>query len=212
MKEYPIGIFDSGIGGLTVAHAIKEALPNESIIYFGDTQHLPYGEKSEKLITEFSLKITEFLIKKKCKVIVIACNSASSIAYKNVKNLARNIPVFNVIDPVTNMISGDPKCVNIGVIGTKATITSNIYSKKILERDPEKNIYSLSTPLLAPMIEENFIKDEIREGIIENYLSNSILKDIDSLILGCTHYPLILNEISSFYNDIEKALYSLTKE
>lgn len=208
MKECPIGIFDSGIGGLTVAHKIKESLPNESIIYFGDTQHLPYGEKSEKLITEFSLKITEFLIKKKCKVIIIACNSASSIAYKSVKNLAKSIPVFNVIDPVTNMISADPRYVNIGVIGTKATITSNIYSNKILKRDPGKNIYSLSTPLLAPMIEENFIKDKIREGIIENYLSNPILKNIDSLILGCTHYPLILNEISSFYNDQVKVIES----
>ena len=132
MKQSAIGIFDSGIGGLTVAHAIKKQLPNENLIYFGDTQHLPYGEKSEKSINLFSKKITSFLIQKKCKAIIIACNSAASVANKTVLKVAKNIPVFNVIDPVVKYIDEKHKnsAANIGIIGTKATIQSKNYEKK----------------------------------------------------------------------------------
>lgn len=209
MKNSPIGIFDSGIGGLTVAHAIKEILPNESIIYFGDTKHLPYGEKSEKLIKEFSESISVFLMRNKCKAIIIACNSASAIAYDSVKKIAENIPVFNVIDPVIEIICNDSTCSNIGVIGTKATIVSNIYNRKIKTRNKRKNVYSLATPLLAPIIEEGFIKEIIGETIIQNYLSDPKIKCIDSLILACTHYPLIQNEINNFYNGNIKLIDSV---
>ena len=168
MKQSAIGIFDSGIGGLTVAHAIKKQLPNENLIYFGDTQHLPYGEKSEKSINLFSKKITSFLIQKKCKAIIIACNSAASVANKTVLKVAKNIPVFNVIDPVVKYIDEKYKnsAANIGIIGTKATIQSKNYEKKITTLNSKLNVSSLQTPLLAPMIEEGFIKGDISQKII----------------------------------------------
>lgn len=200
MKNSPIGIFDSGIGGLTVACAIKEKLPNENIIYFGDTKHLPYGEKSSKAIQSFSKKIVHFLISKNCKAVVIACNSASSVAFNVVEKEAGNISVFNVIDPVVKDVVKICKDYNIGVIGTKATIQSNIYEYKIKELCKNSKVSSLATPLLAPMIEEGFINEQISNTIITNYLANKILCNIDHLILACTHYPLIYNEINTYYN------------
>ena len=199
MKKSPIGIFDSGIGGLTIAHALKEKLPNENIIYFGDTEHLPYGEKSKTAIQNFSKKITQFLLEKKCKTIIIACNSASSVAYESVTEIAGNIPVFNVIQPVVAEVVKQCSEYNIGVIGTKATIQSNIYEKEIKALCSSAKVSSLATPLLAPMIEEGFINEDISHTIIANYLSNKQLADIDHLILACTHYPLIHQEIKDYY-------------
>jgi len=199
MKKSPIGIFDSGIGGLTIAHALKEKLPNENIIYFGDTEHLPYGEKSKTAIQNFSKKITQFLLEKKCKTIIIACNSASSVAYESVKEIAGNTPVFNVIHPVVDEVVRQCSEYNIGVIGTKATIQSNIYEKEIKALCSSAKVSSLATPLLAPMIEEGFINEDISHTIIANYLSNKQLADIDHLILACTHYPLIHQEIKDYY-------------
>ena len=143
MQNLPIGIFDSGIGGLTVAHALKEKLPNESMIYFGDTEHLPYGEKSDEAIRNFSKKITQFLINKNCKAIVMACNSASSVAFDVVKKHAKDIPVFNVIDPVANADASNCSDCKIGVIGTKATIQSGVYRRKI-----KKNYHNYHKKLL----------------------------------------------------------------
>jgi len=199
MKKSPIGIFDSGIGGLTIAHALKKKLPNENIIYFGDTKHLPYGEKSKTAIQNFSKKITQFLLEKKCKAIIIACNSASSVAYECVKEITENTPVFNVIKPVVAEVVKQCSDYNIGVIGTKATIQSNTYEKKIKALCSSAKISSLATPLLAPMIEEGFINEDISHTIIANYLSNKQLADIDHLILACTHYPLIHQEIKDYY-------------
>lgn len=201
MKKSPIGIFDSGIGGLTIANAIKKALPNESIIYFGDTQHLPYGEKSKKAIENFSKKITRFLLQKKCKAIIIACNSASSVAYESVKKMAGETPVFNVIHPVIAEVGRQCLEYHIGVIGTKATIQSNIYNKEIKAMCSTAKVSSLATPLLAPMIEEGFINEGISQTIITKYLSNKQLANIDHLILACTHYPLIYEEIQNYYKD-----------
>ena len=201
MNKYPIGIFDSGIGGLTIANSIKKVLPNESIIYFGDTEHLPYGEKSKKSIQNFSKKIINFLIQEKCKIIIIACNSASSFADSTVTKVAGDTILFNVIDPVIEEIIKTNKYYNIGVIGTKATIDSNIYKKKITQKRSNINVTSLATPLLAPMIEEGFINNEISQKIISNYLSNKKLIDIELLVLACTHYPLIQQKIKKYYND-----------
>jgi len=197
----PIGIFDSGIGGLTVAKAIKNVLPNEQIIYFGDTKHLPYGDKSKETLVSYSLEITEFLLKQGVKAIVIACNSASAMAFEEVKELANNIPVYNVIDPIVDYVEkkgGATSC--IGLIATKATVNSNVYEDKILEKVNNIKTTSLATPLLVPMIEEGFYDDKISNAIIENYLCDDKLAGIDTLILGCTHYPLIENEINNFYN------------
>ena len=210
MQNLPIGIFDSGIGGLTVAHALKEKLPDESIIYFGDTAHLPYGEKSNEAIGNFSKRITKFLINKDCKAIVMACNSASSVAFDLVKKQAKNIPVFNVIDPVANAVASNCSNFKIGVIGTKATIQSGVYTRKIKKICSSAIVASLATPLLVPMIEEGSINEEVSHKIISNYLSNRLLKDIDSLILACTHYPLILNEINAFYSGAVKLIDSAT--
>jgi glutamate racemase len=203
MSKNPIGIFDSGIGGLTIAHAIKNKLPNESLIYFGDTKHLPYGEKSEQAIIDYSLKIAEFLKKNNCKAIIIACNSASSTAYYHIKKNINSIPIYNVIDPIVSFISKKYFNKKIGVIGTKATIQSGIYEDKLLDKNSSLSVASLETPLLAPMIEEGFFNQEISSTIIKNYLNDKKLDKIDILILACTHYPLIQNEIISFYKKID---------
>lgn len=196
-----IGIFDSGAGGLTVAAAVKNLLPNEKIIYFGDTAHLPYGDKSTETVKKYSLRITDFLLKKKCKVILIACNTASAAAYNAIVQRADSKAiVINVIDPATEFIVKQKGLKKIGVIGTKGTIQSNIYETKIKELQNDKELVSLATPLLAPMIEEGFIYDNISNSIIKEYLSNEKLKNIDGLILACTHYPLIKNQIRKFYN------------
>lgn len=197
----PIGIFDSGVGGLTVAKAIRQLLPNESIIYFGDTSHLPYGDKSPDTIRHYSSGITKFLIQQECKIIVIACNSASANAFNTVKDIAGlKIPVLNVIDPVVEYVALENDYKNIGVIGTKSTINSNTYTDKIKAIKSHILVSGLATPLFVSMIEEGFIFDDISNAIIRTYLSKHELGNIDSLILGCTHYPIIKNQISKYYN------------
>jgi glutamate racemase len=198
----PIGIFDSGIGGLTVANAIRKILPNEQLIYFGDTAHMPYGDKSPEAIKFYSLKIAKFLLDKQCKVIVIACNTASSHAFHELVHfLGDQVPIINVIDPVVDLMIRTGHDKKIGVIGTKSTIRSDIYAKKFKSAKHEIQVSSLATPLLAPMIEEGFFDNNISKTVIHSYLSSPKLKKIDSLILACTHYPLIKSEISAFYKD-----------
>ncbi len=196
----PIGVFDSGIGGLTVAFAIKQLLPHESLVYFGDTAHLPYGEKSEAAIQAYSIKIADVLLKNGCKVIVIACNSASSAAYELLKEyVPKNIEVISVIDPMVKLVLSNFKDKHVGLIGTKRTIQSGIYARKIEAGKKNIELSSLATPLLVPMIEEGFVNNKISHDILETYLSDPSLQTIDALILGCTHYPLIKTEISQFY-------------
>lgn len=198
-SSLPIGIFDSGIGGLTVANAIRKILPNEQLIYFGDTAHMPYGDKSPEAVKFYSLKIAKFLLDKKCKMIVIACNTASAHAFHELVHfLGDQVPIINVIDPVVDLMAkGNDK--KIGVIGTKSTIRSDIYARKFKAANPNITVSSLATPLLAPMIEEGFFNNNISKTVINSYLSSSKLNKINSLILACTHYPLIKDEISSFY-------------
>ena len=200
MKDQPIGIFDSGVGGLTVAHAIKQILPGESLIYFGDTAHLPYGDKSEEAIRFYSGKITEFLLNHNAKVVLIACNSASASAFEFLKEeFGSKTILLDVIDPVVDYIS-TRKFGKIGVIGTKRTISSGTYEQKVTAKSPETSIVSLATPLFVPMIEEGFIFDDISNAIIRTYLTNESLTGIQALILGCTHYPIIRNQINKFFN------------
>ncbi len=200
-QNQPIGIFDSGAGGLTVASAVKNLLPEEKIIYFGDTAHLPYGDKSTETVKNYSLRITDFLLEKKCKIILIACNTASAAAYEAVKEKAKGRAiVLNVIDPATKYVANETSLKKVGVIGTKGTIQSGTYTKKIKSFQKNKEVVSLQTPLLVPMIEEGFIYDNISNSIIKQYLSNEKLKDIDGLILACTHYPIIKNQIRKYYN------------
>ena len=200
MSQQPIGIFDSGIGGMTVAHAIKKALPNEHFIYFGDTAHLPYGDKSPESIRHYAARITQFLIEKKCKAIVIACNTASAHAFKIVQDIAGpSVPVINVIDPVAEYVSQQFNKKRIGVIGTKGTIASRVYVTRIEKRNKTLKVISNATPLLASMIEEGFYNNKISQTIINSYLSKPTFKNIDALILACTHYPLIRKEVDSYY-------------
>jgi glutamate racemase len=200
MKDQPIGIFDSGVGGLTVAHAIKQILPGESLIYFGDTAHLPYGDKSAESIKYYSHRITEFLLEYDSKVVLVACNSASASAFDSLKKeFQEKTILFDVIDPVVNYL-GTRSFGKIGVIGTKRTISSGTYEKKIKDVSPGTTVISMATPLLVPMIEEGFIFDDISNAIIRSYLSNESLSGIQALILGCTHYPIIKNQISRIFN------------
>ena len=198
--ERPIGIFDSGIGGMTVAHAIRERMPRESLVYFGDTAHLPYGDKSEAAIQAYSIKIADVLLEKGCKVIVIACNSASSSAYELLKEyVGSRTRVVNVIDPMVGLVAGRFRDRKVGLIGTRRTVDSEVYYKKLQEKNAGVDLISMATPLLVPMIEEGFLDNRISHDIISAYLGEAVFSGIEALILGCTHYPLIRQEISTFF-------------
>ncbi len=197
----PIGIFDSGIGGLTVAKAVHQLMPNENIIYFGDTAHLPYGDKSTAAIQAYSIKICDVFLQRKCKVILIACNSASAAATDLVKEyVGSRAKVFNVIEPVVNYIRETYHNAAIGLIGTKQTVGSKVYTKKIEGLGNGLKLHSLATPLLVPMIEEGFLEGTISQDIINEYLKKPLLQNIQALILGCTHYPLIKEQVKYFYD------------
>jgi glutamate racemase len=200
-KEDPIGIFDSGIGGLTVANAVSKQLPNEQIIYFGDTTHLPYGDKSTEAIQHYSLHIADFLLGKRCKLILIACNTASAAAFDIVKtHIGDKVPVMNVIDPVVEAIAANTSINKIGIIGTKGTIKSGVYEHKLKTLRPDLESVSLATALLASMIEAGFYNNSVSQAVINSYLAYPDFSDIDGMILACTHYPLIEKEISSYFN------------
>ncbi len=191
-----VGVFDSGIGGLTVASAIKKHLPNHKLIYFGDTLHLPYGDKSSENIQNYIKAISAFLFEHKCQHLVVACNSASSVL-PMVSGLPSFRSITNVIDPVVEFVINDTSLKRIGVIGTKRTINSHVYQQQLNDANPSLEVFEHATPLLAPMIEEGFIHDSIAEKVIHEYLSE--LPEIDALILGCTHYPLIRKEIDAYF-------------
>ncbi len=196
----PIGIFDSGIGGLTVAHAVKARLPEEEILYFGDTAHLPYGDKSPAAILQFADHISSYLIDQECKMIIVACNTASAIAFEHLqKKWGNEALMLNVIDPVARGIAADKSIKKLGVIGTKATIRSNAYEQRLLQLRSDLSVSSLATPLLVSMIEEGFFDNKLSHTIIEAYLNYPDFKDIDAMILGCTHFPLIRKEIDAFF-------------
>lgn len=200
LSSAPIGIFDSGIGGLTVARAVKKELPAEQIIYFGDTAHLPYGDKSTAAIQAYSVKITQLLLEKGCKLILIACNSASAAGYDLVKEyVGPKAKVLNVIDPVVDYLRENYAGKNVGLIGTKQTVNSGVYEQKVQALHQGITLHSLATPLLVPIIEEGFHNGEISRKIIEKYLGDPVLKDLQALILGCTHYPLIKGSIQDYY-------------
>lgn len=204
-NNQPIGIFDSGIGGLTVAKAISRLMPNENFIYFGDTAHLPYGEKSAEAIKHYSKRITSFLLSHNCKMVVIACNTASSAGYKAL------LPMFidkqllvNVIDPIANYVAQKYASGKIGIVATKRTISTQAYSKRIKQASKQLQTAEMATPLLAPMIEEGFYNNKISQTIINSYLEKKVLANVDALVLGCTHYPLIQQEIENYYAKTSK--------
>lgn len=194
-KQAPIGIFDSGIGGLTVAKSVANALPDENIIYFGDTARVPYGIKSPETVREYALQITDFLLSKGVKMILIACNTVSASAKKEIIERTKPIPVLDVITSGTETALSHSPSNHIGVIGTLATVNSKAYEHSIHSMDSEIKVTQQACPLLVPLAEEGWIDNEVATKTLENYLSIFEKSDIDSLILGCTHYPLFKHVI-----------------
>lgn len=198
-NQLPIGIFDSGIGGLTVAKAVVDALPHETIVYFGDTAHMPYGDKSTAAIQAYAVKIATMLLQQKCKLILIACNSASVAAYDLVKEyVASKAIVMNVIDPVIQHLNTHYHDKRIGLIGTRQTVNSGCYNKKIQALNANIKLHSYATNLLASAIEE-FGDHPLIDNLLREYLAQPELQNIDALLLACTHYPVIKNRIANHY-------------
>lgn len=198
-SSQPIGIFDSGIGGLTVANALAKHLPKENFIYFGDTAHLPYGDKSTAAIQAYSVKIVHLLLQQGCKLILIACNSASAAAYELVKEyVGSQAIVMNVIDPLVQHIKKHYTGKQLGLIGTRQTVNSNIYNKKVNDLDANVTLSACATNLLASAIEE-FGDHDVIDALLEVYLKHPDLKQMDALVLACTHYPIIKDRILAYY-------------
>ncbi|MCM1062877.1 MAG: glutamate racemase [Eubacterium sp.] len=189
-KDAPIGVFDSGVGGLTVAREIMRQIPNEKIIYFGDTARVPYGSKSKDTVTRFSEQIVRFLRTFQVKTIVVACNTASAYAL-DVLEQDTDIPIIGVLKPGAKAAMEATKNGRIGVIATEATIGSGMYDQYIKELNQKVKIYGKACPLFVPLIEEGLWEDPVTDEIARRYLTELIDIDIDTLILGCTHYPLI---------------------
>ena len=196
-KSAPVGVFDSGVGGLTVAREIMRHLPNENIVYFGDTARVPYGSKSKDNIIRYSRQIIHFLKTKGVKAIVIACNTASALALDVVREES-DIPIIGVVEPGARAALDVTVSKKIGVIGTEATIRSSMYEKIIQGIDPEAVVIGKACPLFVPLVEEGFAKHQVTKEIIDFYLSSFLETDIDSLILGCTHYPLLRSRIREY--------------
>jgi glutamate racemase len=185
-----IGVFDSGIGGLTVVRALLEHLPGRDLIYLGDTARTPYGSKSRHTIEKYCLNNSQFLIRRGARVIVIACNTASSYAYDAVRRQF-DVPVFEVIGPGSELAVQRSRTLRIGVIGTRATIASGIYEKRITAIAPEARVFAVPCPLLVPLVEEGWLHKPETAMIVRKYLAGLKSKKIDTLILGCTHYPVL---------------------
>ncbi len=199
-SEKPIGVFDSGVGGLTVLRELMKELPEERIIYFGDTARVPYGSKSKDTVTRYSWQIVRFLLEQGVKAIVIACNTASAMALDEIESKV-DIPMIGVVRPGARTavnISGSGR---IGVIGTEATISSEIYTEYIRSIDPAAKVTGKACPLFCPLVEEGLWEDPVTEEIARRYLMELVDTGIDTLILGCTHYPLIKNTVRKVVGD-----------
>jgi glutamate racemase len=188
--DNPIGIFDSGIGGLTVVKQLLRFLPNENLVYFGDTARVPYGTKSKKLIRQYALEDAAFLEKFDIKLLVVACNSVSSAAVDLLKSVL-TIPVTGVIEPGVSAAIRETKNKRIGVIGTTATIGSNAYHKLLHDQDNQIKVFGQPCPILVPLVEEGWVDEEVTQLTIRKYLEPLLSQQIDTMILGCTHFPVI---------------------
>lgn len=201
MNDKPIGIFDSGIGGLTVVKEVLGILPNESIIYLGDTARVPYGTRNKDTINKFALELTSFLLRRSVKALVIACNTMSAVSLSEIKKIAGEIPVIDVISPTVSSALLSTHTNVLGIIGTRATVNSRAYDAQLKMKNKAMEILSVAAPLLVPLIEEGLINDPATKLITEKYLSAFNKIKIDTLILGCTHYPLIKNLIGEILGD-----------
>ena len=195
-----IGVFDSGIGGLTVLKEIRKVLPNEKIFYFGDTARVPYGEKTKELITRYSKEIVEFLLDKEVSAIVVACNTATALALEELRKTFK-IPIIGVIKAGAKTAINTTKSGNIGVIGTKATVNSKRYEEEIKKLSENVKVIAKACPLFVPAVEEGILDGKLVDQIIKTYLDD-FEKEIDTLILGCTHYPLLKSAIGKIYTNL----------
>lgn len=189
-SHLPIGVFDSGVGGLTVVKAISEHLPQENIIYFGDTARVPYGVKSVEVIAHYATQITEFLLEKRVKMLVIACNSMAAVASEVIRDLS-DVPVLDVISAGAQRAVADTRNQRVAVIGTLATINSGAYIKAIQSLQHEVQVMSQACPLFVPLVEEGWLDHSVTRQVAEEYLQPMLQDGVDSLVLGCTHYPLL---------------------
>ena len=196
-KGAPVGVFDSGVGGLTVVREIIRQLPDENIVYFGDTARVPYGSKSQKTVIRFSEQIIRFLKTKQVKAIVIACNTASALALDIVRE-EFDVPILGVVAPGARAAVKATRNRKIGVVGTDATVRSGVYTKVIQGIDPQIRVIEKACPLFVPLVEEGFKEHEVTREIIEYYLESLRATDIDAMILGCTHYPLLRSRIREY--------------
>lgn len=193
----PIGVFDSGIGGLTVAAALRELLPAEEIFYVGDTARVPYGGKSPATIERYSIEISGMLLAEGAKMIVVACNTASALSVPRLQDLLR-VPVIGVIEPGASAAVAATKSRHVGVIGTRATVQSKAYERAIHAIDPTIKVRAQACPLLVPFIEEGWLEDPVTDQVIQRYLNPMVRSGIDTLVLGCTHYPLLSKALARY--------------
>ena len=189
-SDAPIGVFDSGLGGLTVVKELLHTLPNERVVYFGDTARVPYGTKSKESIIRFSTEIVQVLLKHKVKMVVVACNTASSLALETIQRKF-SVPIVGVIDPGARKAAAATRNKKIGIIATQSTVKSGRYAAKILEHDPRIRVTSRACPLFVPLVEEGWFDHPVTESVAREYLKEIKKAGVDTLILGCTHYPLL---------------------
>jgi glutamate racemase len=194
LTQQSIGIFDSGVGGLTVYHAIRKAFPHENLIYFGDTARVPYGPKSKRTVIDYSIQNTRFLLQQQVKIIVVACNTSSAVAIDTLKEIT-DIPVIGVILPGAGAAVTTTRNKRIGVIGTYGTIRSQAYTKAIQSLMPDAKVFTQPCPLFVPLAEEGWENHSVTKQIAADYLKDLIAEGIDTLVLGCTHYPILKNTI-----------------
>lgn len=199
-KGAPVGVFDSGVGGLTVVREIIRQLPDENIVYFGDTARVPYGSKSPKTVIRFSEQIIRFLKTKQVKAIVIACNTASALALDTVRDKF-DVPILGVVSPGARAAVAVTQKQKIGVVGTDATVRSGVYTQVIHRMDPQIQVIEKACPLFVPLVEEGFKEHVVTQEIIEYYLESLRATDIDAMILGCTHYPLLRSRIRAYMGE-----------
>lgn len=199
-KDAPVGVFDSGVGGLTVAREIMRNLPSEKIVYFGDTARVPYGAKSRENIIRYSRQIIHFLMEQQVKAIVIACNTASAFALDTVRD-EFDIPILGVIEPGARVAAAETKKKRVGVIGTVGTIDSGIHASYLKRLDPEITVIGKACPLFVPLVEEGWLHDPVTVEVTARYLQELKDQEVDTLILGCTHYPLIRSTIREFMGE-----------
>ena len=203
----PIGVFDSGLGGLTVLTYLEKILPNESFIYFGDTAHVPYGTKSAETVTQYSRYILDFFLQHKTKAVVIACNTASAVAFRHLQN-TYDIPLFDVVSPSVEYSINITKTRKIGVIGTYSTIHSKAYTEMFKKFGSNCKIYEVPCPLFVPIIEEGWSDSSVAKKVVKIYLQDFFNCNIDTLILGCTHYSIMANTIQDVLSDNIQLVYS----